>query len=38
MNTSKDPQTGNRNDPAIDGGEPAPGTAADAPKDPICTT
>lgn len=34
MNTSNDPQTSNRNDPAIDGGEPAPGTAADAPKDP----
>ncbi|MBD8095204.1 hypothetical protein IFT48_34955 [Pseudomonas fluorescens] len=34
MNTSNDPQTSNRNDPAIDRGEPAPGTAADAPKDP----
>ncbi|WP_122775242.1 hypothetical protein [Pseudomonas viridiflava] len=35
MNTSNDPQTSNRNDPAIDGGEPAPGTAAHAPKDPV---
>ncbi|QQU69512.1 hypothetical protein I6I45_05830 [Pseudomonas fluorescens] len=34
MPQPKDPQTHNRNDPAIDGGEPAPGTAADAPKDP----
>ncbi|EIK58959.1 hypothetical protein NM213_10415 [Pseudomonas lactis] len=34
MTQSNDPQTNNRNDPAIDGGEPAPGTAADAPKDP----
>ncbi|ROM54356.1 hypothetical protein [Pseudomonas rhodesiae] len=34
MNSSNDPQVSDRNDPAIDGGEPAPGTAADAPKDP----
>ncbi|GAA0265487.1 hypothetical protein [Pseudomonas rhodesiae] len=34
MSTSNDPQVSDRNDPAIDGGEPAPGTAADAPKDP----
>ena len=34
MSTSNDPQVSGRNDPAIDGGEPAPGTAADAPKDP----
>lgn len=34
MSTDNDPQTSNRNDPAIDRGEPAPGTAADAPKDP----
>ncbi|MFL1562810.1 hypothetical protein ACI77J_16545 [Pseudomonas sp. O64] len=34
MNTSNDPQVSNRNDPAIDGGEPAPGTAVDAPKAP----
>ena len=29
-----DPQLSGRNDPAIDGGEPAPGTGAAAPKDP----
>ncbi|AGE25688.1 hypothetical protein VRB50_11090 [Pseudomonas poae] len=34
MNTSNDPQISNRNDPAIDGGEPAPGSAVNAPKDP----
>ena len=34
MSTTDDPQTSDRNDPAIDGGVPAPGTAADAPKDP----
>ena len=34
MTTSNDPQTDNRNDPAIDRGEPAPGTAVDVPKDP----
>ena len=34
MPTNEDPQTDNRNDPAIDRGESAPGTAADAPKDP----
>lgn len=34
MNTSNDPQISNRNDPAIDGGEPAPGNAVNAPKDP----
>ena len=31
MSTSNDPQVSDRNDPAIDDGEPAPGTAADAP-------
>ncbi len=34
MSTNDDPQVSNRNDPAIDGGEPAPATGADAPKDP----
>ncbi|KTC56345.1 hypothetical protein AO262_19235 [Pseudomonas fluorescens ABAC62] len=34
MSTSDDPQVSNRNDPAIDGATPVPGTAADAPKDP----
>ncbi|VVM76048.1 hypothetical protein PS664_02039 [Pseudomonas fluorescens] len=34
MSTTDDPQTSNRNDPAIDGGEPARSTAVDAPKDP----
>lgn len=34
MSTTDDPQTTDRNDPAIDGSKPAPGTAADAPKDP----
>ncbi|CRM79697.1 hypothetical protein [Pseudomonas sp. 37 R 15] len=34
MTTDNDPQTTNRNDPAIDAGKPGPGTAADAPKDP----
>lgn len=34
MTTSNDPQTSNRNDPAIDRGEPAPNSAAEAPKDP----
>jgi hypothetical protein len=34
MSTPNDPQVSNRNDPAIDGGEPASGTGADAPKDP----
>ncbi|AZE67081.1 hypothetical protein SAMN05216475_2283 [Pseudomonas synxantha] len=34
MTKNEDPQTDHRNDPAIDAGEPAPGTAADAPKDP----
>lgn len=36
MSTSDkdDPQLTGRNDPAIDGGEAAPGTGAAAPKDP----
>ena len=36
MSTDNDPQVSGRNDPAIDGGEPAPtpATGADAPKDP----
>ncbi|NCE83747.1 hypothetical protein [Pseudomonas sp. Q1] len=34
MHSHDDPQVDNRNDPAIDGGEPAPGRAVDAPKDP----
>ncbi|CRM00213.1 MULTISPECIES: hypothetical protein [Pseudomonas] len=34
MSTDNDPQMSNRNDPAIDVGQPTPGTAADAPKDP----
>ena len=34
MSTTDDPQISGRTDPAIDGGEPAPSTAADAPKDP----
>lgn len=34
MSTKGDPHTNDRNDPAIDAGEPAPSTAADTPKDP----
>ncbi|MEB0106553.1 MULTISPECIES: hypothetical protein [unclassified Pseudomonas] len=38
MNTSDDPQTSNRNDPAIDGGAPATGSAVNAPKDPAAAS
>ncbi|WLH66094.1 hypothetical protein [Pseudomonas sp. FP2309] len=34
MSTPSDPQVSDRNDPAIDGGNSAPATGADAPKDP----
>lgn len=34
MSSTDAPQTSGRNDPVIDGGELAPSTAADAPKDP----